>query len=129
MSVQGKHRDEDKLDQSVEMTFPASDPTAHRGATGTEPPPRPADREPPQITVEQIEQARRGEGHKRQEPLAATEATVLGGTEPVDQPDPETVEVRQGTGPRATVSVLLVSILLAACAGIVLVGYFLWSGA
>jgi hypothetical protein len=129
MSAHGKHRDEDRLDQSVEMTFPASDPAAHGGATGTEPPYRPVDREPPQITAEQIEQARRGEGHKLQEPSTGAEATVLGGSEPVDQPDRQTVEVRQGTGPRATVSVLLVSILLAACAGIALAGYFLWTGA
>ena len=43
---------------------------------------------------------------------------------PVDRPDQETVEVRQGTGPRATVSVLFVSLLLAAAAGVALVGYF-----
>lgn len=43
---------------------------------------------------------------------------------PVDRPDQETVEVRQGTGPRATVSVLFVSLLLAVAAGIAVVGYF-----
>ena len=46
------------------------------------------------------------------------------GTKPVDHPDRETVAVRQGTGPRATVSVLLISIAGAAVAGILIVGYF-----
>ncbi len=133
------HRAEKKdkaLDKAVEMTFPASDPAAHGGATGTEPPGRPVDRQAPQITKEQIEQASRSGGHRRREaqdeaqvPAAWASSALGGSTEPADQPDRETVEVRQGTGPRATVSVLLVSILLAACAGIVLVGYFLWSGA
>jgi hypothetical protein len=31
-------------------------------------------------------------------------------SKPVDHPDRETVEVRQGTGPRATVTVLIVSL-------------------
>jgi hypothetical protein len=48
------------------MTFPASDPPASGKATGTEPPRKPVDRKPPEITREQIEQARRGEGHKHQ---------------------------------------------------------------
>ena len=45
-------------------------------------------------------------------------------SKPVDHPDRKTVEVRQGTGPRATVSVLLVSLLLAAVAGLLLLAYF-----
>jgi len=45
-------------------------------------------------------------------------------TEPVDHPSRDTVKVRQGTGPRATVSVLLVSLTLAAVAGIALLAYF-----
>lgn len=56
-----------KHDQAVDMTFPASDATAHGTATGTEPPTRPVDRKAPIITREQIEQAERGEGHKHQE--------------------------------------------------------------
>lgn len=44
--------------------------------------------------------------------------------EPVDHPNRETVEVRQGTGPRATVSVLFVSLTLAAMAGVALLAYF-----
>jgi hypothetical protein len=47
----------------------------------------------------------------------------------VDHPDAETVEVRQGTGPRATVSVLFVSLILAVCAGIAIAGYFIWFAA
>ena len=47
-------------------------------------------------------------------------------SKPVDHPDRETVAVRQGTGPRATVSVLLISLLMAAVAGAVIVGYFNW---
>jgi hypothetical protein len=36
----------------------------------------------------------------------------------LDHPSRETVEVRQGTGPRATVSVLFISVTLAVIAGI-----------
>jgi hypothetical protein len=43
---------------------------------------------------------------------------------PVDHPNRETVKVRQGTGPRATVSVLLISLMLAAIAGAALLAYF-----
>jgi hypothetical protein len=46
------------------------------------------------------------------------------GSKPVDRPDRETVAVRQGTGPRATVSVLLISLTLAAVIGVGLVAYF-----
>lgn len=46
-------------------------------------------------------------------------------SKPVDHPDRETVDVRQGTGPRATVSVLLVSLLMATV-GVVILGYFYW---
>jgi hypothetical protein len=45
-------------------------------------------------------------------------------SKPVDRPDRESVKVRQGTGPRATVSVLIVSIALALVAGLAIVGYF-----
>ena len=46
--------------------------------------------------------------------------------EPVDSPSKETVKVRQGTGPRAMVSVLFASLLAAAIAGVLLVGYFVF---
>jgi hypothetical protein len=43
---------------------------------------------------------------------------------PVDRPSTRTVKVRQGTGPRAMVWVLLVSLLLAALIGAALLYYF-----
>jgi hypothetical protein len=43
---------------------------------------------------------------------------------PVDHPDPATVKVRQGTGPRTMVSVLLISLLAAATIGAALLYYF-----
>ena len=49
-------------------------------------------------------------------------------SEPVDHPDRETVEVRQGTGPRATMSVLFGSLVAAALAGAVIIVYFVWHG-
>jgi hypothetical protein len=39
-------------------------------------------------------------------------------SKPVDHPSHETIEVRQGTGPRATVSVLFISVALVVIAGI-----------
>jgi len=45
-------------------------------------------------------------------------------SKPVDRPDRETVKMRQGTGPRATISVLMLSLVLAGVAGVALVGYF-----
>jgi hypothetical protein len=47
-------------------------------------------------------------------------------SQPVDHPDRTTVKVRQGTGPRATVSVLFVSLAMAAIAGAVLLAYFIF---
>jgi hypothetical protein len=49
-------------------------------------------------------------------------------TEPVDHPSRETVKVRQGTGPRATVTVLFFSLIAATIAGAILIGYFVWMG-
>jgi hypothetical protein len=46
-------------------------------------------------------------------------------SKPVDRPNQETVEVRQGTGPRATVSVLMVSLALAAIVGAGLLAYYI----
>ena len=45
-------------------------------------------------------------------------------TKPVDRPSEQTVKVRQGTGPRAMVSVLLISLLLAAVLGALLLAYW-----
>jgi hypothetical protein len=44
----------------------------------------------------------------------------------VDHPGRETVKVRQGTGPRATVSVLFISLTMAAVSGSILLVYFLF---
>jgi hypothetical protein len=60
----GANKNEKEVDHAVDMTFPASDPTAHGKPTSTEAPCRPVDRKAPKITKEQIEQAQRGEGHK-----------------------------------------------------------------
>ena len=43
---------------------------------------------------------------------------------PVDHPDRKTVQVRQGTGPRSMVSVLLISMALAVLVGLLLLAYF-----
>jgi hypothetical protein len=53
----GSKSGEEKLDASVDMTFPASDAPAPGRTTGTEPPARPTDRKAPIITKEQIEAA------------------------------------------------------------------------
>ena len=45
-------------------------------------------------------------------------------SKPVDQPSRETVRVRQGTGPRETVTVLIVSLLGAAAVGALLLIFF-----
>lgn len=53
-----------QLDEAVDMTFPASDPTAPGDETATEPSRRPADRKPPRITREEVEAAAHDEGHR-----------------------------------------------------------------
>jgi hypothetical protein len=45
-------------------------------------------------------------------------------SKPVDHPSRETLKVRQGTGPRATVTVLIVSLLAAAVVGALLLIFF-----
>jgi hypothetical protein len=50
------------------MTFPASDAPAPGKTTSTEPPRRPVHREAPVISKDDIEAARRGEGHKHNDP-------------------------------------------------------------
>ena len=59
-------RADKKVDKAVDISFPASDPTAHGRPTSTEAPSRPQDRKAPEITREQIEQAQKGAGHKHQ---------------------------------------------------------------
>ena len=108
-----------KIDQAGKASFPASDPTPHASSTSTELPRRPVDRMAPHISKEQIEQAQRGDGrHQREGELAMDDS------KPVDHPERETVAIRQGTGPRATVSVLLISLMLSAVAGAALLAYF-----
>jgi hypothetical protein len=46
-----------KVDKSLDMTFPASDPPASGQSTGTEPPMRPTNRQAPLVSKEQIEAA------------------------------------------------------------------------
>jgi hypothetical protein len=53
---------ERKVDEAVEMTFPASDPTATGRATGTEPAARPASRQASIPSKEDIERAAAGRG-------------------------------------------------------------------
>jgi hypothetical protein len=56
--------------------------------------------------------------------LANQGGSRMSNGKPVDHPSRETVKVRQGTGPRATVSVLLISLMLTALAGVALLAYF-----
>jgi actin-like ATPase involved in cell morphogenesis len=49
---------------------------------------------------------------------------AIADSKPVDHPDRETVEVRQGTGPRGTVTVLIVSLAAAAAVGALLLIFF-----
>jgi hypothetical protein len=54
-----------KVDQASDMSFPASDAPAHGRTTATEPPSRPVDRKAPVVTKDEVERARRGEGHRK----------------------------------------------------------------
>jgi len=54
-----------QLDRALDMTFPASDPPASHGATGTEPPRRPAGREAPAISRDAINKAARRSRRRR----------------------------------------------------------------
>lgn len=65
MTRSRKKEKDKKVDEAVDMTFPASDPVAVGQATSTEPPKSPTDRKSPVISKEEIEQARRGSGHKQ----------------------------------------------------------------
>lgn len=58
------HKD-GKLDEAGRQSFPASDPPNVGRPTGTEEPARPKDRQAPLPSKEEIEAARRGEGHKQ----------------------------------------------------------------
>jgi hypothetical protein len=72
METSGKSdrkRQEEKIDEAIRETFPASDPTATGKATSTEPPKRPKDREAPIISKEEIEQAKQGKGHAQNDSI------------------------------------------------------------
>ena len=57
-----------QLDEALEMTFPASDPTAVGDPTSTEPPRRPVDRRTPRISKAQVEAAaQKGRVHRSPE--------------------------------------------------------------
>lgn len=58
-----KRRQDEKIDEAIRETFPASDPAAVGEATGTEPTKRPKDRLPPILSQDEIERARRGDEH------------------------------------------------------------------
>ena len=60
-----KTRKDKKVDRAGDMSFPASDAPAHGRTTATEPPGRPVDRKAPVVTKDEIERAKRGEGHKK----------------------------------------------------------------
>jgi hypothetical protein len=64
-----RKRQEEKIDEAIRETFPASDPTATGKATSTEPPKRPKDREAPIISKEEIEQAKQGKGHAQNDSI------------------------------------------------------------
>jgi hypothetical protein len=71
-----RKKTEKKVDQAVDMTFPASDVPAAGKPTSTEPPTRPVDRKPPLITRDQIEQAQRGAGHAQATPTESPAPTL-----------------------------------------------------
>ncbi|RTL62892.1 MAG: hypothetical protein EKK41_24565 [Hyphomicrobiales bacterium] len=56
---------EKKVDEAIKETFPASDPPAFGRSTGNEPANKPTSRQAAVISKEDIEAARQGEGHKK----------------------------------------------------------------
>ncbi len=56
---------EKKVDEAIKETFPASDPPTFGRSTGTEPATTPTTRKAAVISKEDIEAARQGEGHKK----------------------------------------------------------------
>ena len=63
-----QHQDE-RIDEAIRETFPASDPTAAGEPTSTEPLGRPADRKPAPIRREEVEAARKGKGHTQNDSI------------------------------------------------------------
>ena len=64
-----KKLEDERVDEAIRETFPASPPTATGEPTSTEPAGRPTDREPPAISREEIEQAQKGRGHAQNDSI------------------------------------------------------------
>lgn len=64
-----KRRQDEKIDEAIRETFPASDPAAVGEATGAEPTERPKDRLPPILSEDEIERARRGDEHAQNDSI------------------------------------------------------------
>lgn len=64
-----KRHEEERVDEAIRETFPASDPTAAGEPTSTEPLGRPADRKPAPISREEVEAARKGKGHTQNDSI------------------------------------------------------------
>ncbi len=64
-----KLEEDERVDEAIQETFPASDPTAAGKPTSTEPAGRPTDRQPPTIRREEIEQAQKGKGHAQNDSI------------------------------------------------------------
>lgn len=110
---------EPKLIRAVIQREAMSKDSQDSRPTGDEKPRRPSDGKAPHARTNRAGPAERW-------PQLSGEMVMT--TEPVDHPSRETVKVRQGTGPRATVSVLLVSLVAATIAGAILIAYFVWAG-
>lgn len=65
MTKQKQSSKDDKVDKALKETFPASDPPTFGKSTANEAPLSPAGRKAPIISKEDVEAARRGDGHKQ----------------------------------------------------------------
>jgi hypothetical protein len=89
-----------KVDKSLEMTFPASDPPASGRSTGTEPPTRPTNRQAPLASKEQIEAAtgsgRSGRSERGRRPGKRHRGVGRDGMQPGEEADE--IDKRKGLG-------------------------------
>ncbi len=67
-----KAKQDKKVDDAMDKSFPASDPPATGASTSTEPAAKPVDRQPPVISKEEIESARQGKGHAQNDRFKRT---------------------------------------------------------
>jgi hypothetical protein len=58
-----KQHEDERVDEAIRETFPASDPIAAGEATGTEPIGSSTDRRAPKVSREEVEHARKSKGH------------------------------------------------------------------